>query len=55
MIDAADDVAVPSGGRTACLVLARSVNALYFLFTSTYRVLTRERFGYVYDLSVLRP
>ena len=55
MIDAADDVAPPLGGRTACLVLARSVNALYFLFTSTYCVLTRERLGCVYDLSAPRP
>ena len=54
MIDAADDVAAPSGGRTACLVLARIVNALYVLFTSTYCVLTRERRGCADDLSALR-
>lgn len=35
-----------SGGRTTGLALARGVNALYFLVTSTYCVLTYSSFAY---------
>ena len=42
----AGDAASPARGRTAFLVLARVVNALYFLLTSTYCILTYSSFAY---------